>query len=44
MKSLAVKELLNMGIRKVGGRKVEMYSFYELCGFLKRAKQGEKLK
>ena len=44
MKSLAVKELLNMGIRKIGGRKVELYSFYELCGFLKRIKQGEELK
>ena len=44
MKSLAVKELLNMGVRKVNGKKVELYSFYELCGFLKRAKQGEELK
>lgn len=44
MKSLAVKELLNMGVRKVNGKKIELYSFYELCGFLKRAKQGEELK
>lgn len=44
MKSLAVKELLNMGIRIVNGKKVELYRFYELCGFLKRAKQGKELK
>ena len=44
MKSLAVKELLNMNVRQINGKKVELYSFYELCGFLKRVKQGEELK
>ena len=32
MKSKLVKELKEMGYRRVNGKKVESYSFYFLCG------------
>ena len=43
MKSILVRELKEMGFRKIEGRKVELYSLYDLCGFLKRLNKGEKL-
>ena len=43
MKGLVVKKLKEMGLRKIEGRKVELYSLYDLCGFLKRLNKGEKL-
>lgn len=45
MKSLLVKEIKEQyGFRKISGKKVEMYNFYELCGFLKRLKRGEEIR
>ena len=44
MKSQAVKFFKEKGMRKIEGKKVELYSFYQLCGFMKRYKQGEILK
>ena len=43
MKGRLVKQCKQMGIRKIEGRKVELYSLYDLCGFLKRLNKGEKL-
>ena len=37
-----VKQFKEMGFRKMEGRKVERYSLYDLCGFLKRLNKGEK--
>lgn len=36
MKSKAIKILKSKGIRKIKGKKIEQYNFYELCGFLKQ--------
>ena len=44
MKSKAVKFFKDRGIRKIEGRKVESYSFYELCGFMKKYNNGEVIK
>ena len=44
MKSMCVKFFKDRGIRKIGGRKVELYSFYELCGYIKKFKQGDVIK
>ena len=45
MKSIAVNMLKNeFGLRKIQGKKVELYSFYTLCGFLKALKQGKEIK
>lgn len=44
MKSILVKEFKNKGIRKIGGRKVETYSFYQLVGFYSRMEKGEVIK
>ena len=43
MKGIVVKQFKEMGLRKIEGRKVELYSLYDLCGFLKRLNKGEKL-
>ena len=43
MKGRLVKQSKEMGFRKIAGRKVELYSLYVLCGFLKRLNKGEKL-
>ena len=39
MKGRLVKQFKEMGFRKIEGRKVELYSLYDLCGFLKRLKE-----
>ena len=44
MKSIIVKELKARGYRKVLGKKLEHYSFYTLCGFIKAARKGEEIK
>ena len=43
MKGRLVKQFKEMGFRKIGGRKVGLYSLYGLWGFLKRLNKGEKL-
>ena len=43
MKGRLVKQFKEMGLRKREGRKVELDSLYDLCGFLKRLNKGEKL-
>ena len=44
MKSRAVKFFKEKGIKRIEGKKVEHYSFYELCGFMKKYNQGEVIK
>ena len=45
MKSMIVKKIREeFGLRKISGKKIEMYNFYELCGLYKRLKQGEEIK
>ena len=45
MKSIIVKKIREeFGIRKISGKKIEMYNFYELCGLYKRLKQGEEIR
>ena len=45
MKSMAVNILKNeFGLRKIQGKKVESYSFYTLCGFIKALKRGKEVK
>ena len=45
MKSMAVNILKNeFGLKKIQGKKVESYSFYTLCGFIKALKQGKEVK
>ena len=44
MKSMLVKELKEMGYRKLGGKKLENYSFYQLVGMYTKIKKGEVIK
>lgn len=45
MKSMIVKKIREeFGLRKISGKKLEMYNFYELCGLYKRLKQGEEIR
>ena len=44
MKSILVRELKEMGFRKIQGKAVELYSFYELCGFRKAIREGKEVK
>ena len=44
MKSMLVKELKEMGYRRLGGKKLESYSFYTLVGYYTRIKKGEVIK
>lgn len=44
MKSKAIKELKAMGKRRINGKKVELYSFYQLVGFLKMIESGQEVK
>ena len=44
MKSMLVKDLKEMGYRKIGGKKLESYSFYSLVGMYTRIKKGEVIK
>ena len=43
MKSLVVRKLKEMGIRKIEGKKLELYNYYTLCMFLDKVEKGEKL-
>ena len=43
MKGKVVRRLKEMGIRKVEGKKLELYNYYTLCMFLDKVKKGEKL-
>ena len=43
MKGLVVRKLKEMGIRKVGGKKLKLYNYYALCMFLDKVERGEKL-
>lgn len=44
MKSILVNYFKGLGMRKIEGKKVELYSFYQLVGFKKRMDKGEVLK
>ena len=45
MKSMAVKILKNeYGLKRIQGKKVELYNFYTLCGFIKALRRGEEVK
>lgn len=44
MKSRLVNRLRWMGYRKIQGKKVELYNFYELCGFMKAINEGKEVK
>ena len=43
MKGVGVKRLKEMGIRKIEGKKLELYNYYTLCMFLDKVEKGEKL-
>ena len=43
MKNLVVRKLKEMGIRKIEGKKLELYNYYTLCMFLDKLNKGEKL-
>ena len=43
MKSLVIRKLKEMGIRKIEGKKLELYNYYTLCMFLDKVEKGEKL-
>ena len=40
MKSILVKKFREMGYRKLGGKKLESYSFYTLVGYYTIIKKG----
>lgn len=44
MKSILVRYFKGLGMRKIEGKKVELYSFYQLVGFKKRMDRGEEIK
>ena len=45
MKSIILNKIKNeFGVKKVGGKKLECYSFYDLCSFHKALSQGKVLK
>ena len=44
MKSMLVKELKEMGYRKLSGKKLESYSFYTLVGYYTIIKKGGTIK
>ena len=44
MKSILVRELKEMGFRKIQGKAVELYNLYELCGFRKAIREGKEVK
>ena len=39
-----IRELKEMGFRKIQGKAVELYNFYELCGFRKAIREGKEVK
>lgn len=44
MKSILVKYLKENGVRKINGRKVELYNFYELSYYARLVENGETVK
>lgn len=44
MKSRLVNFLKQNGVRKIQGKKVELYSFYELTYYVRLVESGEKIK
>lgn len=44
MKSKLIKEFKEMGIRRLGGKKLELYSFYTLVGMYTLIKKGVEIK
>ena len=44
MKSMLIKEFKEMGYRKLGGKKLESYSFYTLVGFYTQILKGGTIK
>ena len=45
MKSMILKKIKEeFGVKKVGGKKLEQYNFYELCSIHKRLSRGEVIK
>lgn len=44
MKSTLVKFLKENGIRRIEGKKVELYSFYQLCYYVRLVENGEEVK
>ena len=44
MKSMLVRELKEMGYRRIQGKAVELYNFYKLCGFRKAIREGKEIK
>lgn len=44
MKSMLVKFLKENGVRKINGKKVELYNFYELSYYVTLVESGEKIK
>ena len=44
MKSKLIKEFKEMGIRRLGGKKLELYNFYELVGMYTLVKKGVEIK
>ncbi len=44
MKSMLVKFLKENGVRKINGKKVELYNFYELSYYVTLVENGEKVK
>ena len=44
MKSMLIKEFKEMGYRKLGGKKLESYSFYTLVGMYTQILKGQNIK
>ncbi len=44
MKSTLVKFLKEKGVRRIQGKKVEAYNFYQLCYYVRLVENGEEIK
>lgn len=45
MKSILIKKIKDeFGINSISGKKLELYSFYNLIGFITRMRNGEDIK
>lgn len=45
MKSMMIKKIKeDLGVTKIGGKKLKKYSFYTLVGFYTRLSKGEEIK
>lgn len=45
MKSILIKKIKDeFGINAISGKKLELYSFYKLIGFVTRMRNGEEIK